>query len=148
LAEGEKAHPANYRVCRHPKEELQNSKSQGTPKATTGRVFSSNVTTPGISFAAAVRGSTAQEQRPQALQIPVADPSSAGRPNVPSPEQQQETDQSVRAAIVNSEPLDSMVRVVILVQQIMTDFNGAVSDKDKIVVITKIVLNLMNQNGH
>jgi hypothetical protein len=30
----------------------------------------------------------------------VADPSSKGKPNVPSPEKQQETGQSVRAAIV------------------------------------------------
>jgi hypothetical protein len=80
--------------------------------------------------------------------MPVADPSSAGRPNVPSPEQQQETGQSVRAAIVNSQPLDNMVRVVTVGQQITTEFNGAVSDKDKIVVITKIVLNLMKLNGH
>jgi hypothetical protein len=40
-----------------------------------------------------------------------------------------------------------MLRVVIVVQQIMTEFNGAVSEEDKIVVITKIVLNLRNQNG-
>jgi hypothetical protein len=77
----------------------------------------------------------------------VANPSSAGKPNVPSPEQQQETGQSVRAAVVNSEPLDSMVRVVTAVQQIMTEFNGAVSDKHKIVAITT-VLHLMKQNGH
>jgi hypothetical protein len=41
-----------------------------------------------------------------------------------------------------------MVRVVTAVQQIMTEFNGAVSDKDKRVTITKIVINLMKQNGH
>jgi hypothetical protein len=78
----------------------------------------------------------------------VADPSSAVKQNVPSPEQQQETGQSVRAAIVNGEPLDTMVRVVTAVQQIMTEFNGAISDKDKIVAITTIVLNLIKQNGH
>jgi hypothetical protein len=78
----------------------------------------------------------------------VTDPSSAGKSNAPSPEQQQETGQSLRAAIVNSQPLDSMVRAVTAVQQIMTEFNGAVSDKDKIVSITAIVLKLMKQNGH
>jgi hypothetical protein len=41
-----------------------------------------------------------------------------------------------------------MLRVVTAEQQIMTKFNGAVSEEDKIVTITKIVLNLMNQNGH
>jgi hypothetical protein len=148
LAEGEKAHPANYRGFRHAKEELQKRKSQRTPKTTTGRVFSSNLTTPGISFATALRGSTAQQQRSQSRQIPVANPSSARKPNVPSPEQQQETGQSVRTAIVNSQPLDIMVRLVTVVQQIMTEFNGAVSDKDNIVVIAKIVLNLMKQKGH
>jgi hypothetical protein len=71
LAEGEKVHPANYRGCRHAKEELQKRKSQRTPKTTTGRVFSSNLTTPGISFTAALRGSIAQQQRPQAHQVPV-----------------------------------------------------------------------------
>jgi hypothetical protein len=56
FAEGEKAHPANYRGCRHAKEELQKRKSQRTPKTTTGRVFSLNLTTLSISFAAALRG--------------------------------------------------------------------------------------------
>jgi hypothetical protein len=41
-----------------------------------------------------------------------------------------------------------MLRVVTLLQQIMAEFNGAVSEEDKIVVIIKIVLNLLNQNGH
>jgi hypothetical protein len=78
----------------------------------------------------------------------VAEPSSAGKQNVHSPERQQETGQSLGSAIVNSEHLDSMVRVVTTVQQIMTEFNGAVSDKDKIEAITKIALNLIKQNGH
>jgi hypothetical protein len=30
----------------------------------------------------------------------------------------------------------------------MTEFSGAVSEEDKIVAITKIVLNLMKQDGH
>jgi hypothetical protein len=41
-----------------------------------------------------------------------------------------------------------MLRVVTIVQQIMTEFNGAVSKEDKIVDITKIVLNLLKQVGH
>jgi hypothetical protein len=32
LAEGERAHPANYRSCRHAKEEMRKKKPQGTPK--------------------------------------------------------------------------------------------------------------------
>jgi hypothetical protein len=58
LAGGEKVHPANYHGCRHAKEQLQKRKSQRTPKTTTGRVFSSNLTTPGVSFVAALQGST------------------------------------------------------------------------------------------
>jgi hypothetical protein len=38
--------------------------------------------------------------------------------------------------------------VVTVVEQIMTEFNGAELEEAKIVVIAKIVLNLMEQNGH
>jgi hypothetical protein len=41
-----------------------------------------------------------------------------------------------------------MLRVVTAVEQIMTEFNGSVSEEDKIVDITKIALNLMKQDGH
>jgi hypothetical protein len=40
-----------------------------------------------------------------------------------------------------------MLRAVTVVQQIMTEVSGAMSE-EKIVPITKIVLKLMNQNGH
>jgi hypothetical protein len=54
LAEGENPHPANYRGCRHAKEEMQRKKSQRTLRTTTGKEFSSNLTTSGMSFAAAL----------------------------------------------------------------------------------------------
>jgi hypothetical protein len=38
--------------------------------------------------------------------------------------------------------------VVTVVTQIMTEFNVAVLEEAKIVAITKIVLNLTEQNGH
>jgi hypothetical protein len=41
-----------------------------------------------------------------------------------------------------------MMRVVTVVQQIMTEFSGAVAEEDKIVDITKIILKLMKQNCH
>jgi hypothetical protein len=41
-----------------------------------------------------------------------------------------------------------MLRVVTVVQQIMTEISGAVSEEQKIMAITKIVLNLMKQKGH
>jgi predicted lysophospholipase L1 biosynthesis ABC-type transport system permease subunit len=59
--------------------------------------------------------------------------------------EQQTTDELFRAPNVNSLPLDKMLKVV---QQIMTEFNGAVLEGAKIVAITKTVLNLTEQNGH
>jgi hypothetical protein len=41
-----------------------------------------------------------------------------------------------------------MLRAIVMAVQIMTEFNYAVSEVAKIVVITKIILNLMEQNGH
>jgi hypothetical protein len=38
-----------------------------------------------------------------------------------------------------------MLRIVAAVQQFMAKFNGAVSDEEKIVAITKIVSNLMKK---
>jgi hypothetical protein len=63
--------------------------------------------------------------------------------------EEQTTGQSVRAPNVNSLHLDKMLKVVVAVaRQIMTEFNGVVLEVAKIVAITKIVLNLMEQNGH
>jgi hypothetical protein len=44
LAVGDKIHPANYRGCRHAKEEMQKKKSQRTYRTETGRVLSCNLT--------------------------------------------------------------------------------------------------------
>jgi hypothetical protein len=148
LAEEEKAHPANYRGCKHAKEELQRRKAQRTPKITTGRVFSSKRTTPGVSFAAALGGSAEQQQQElHAKHVPVTSPTTVIK-NLQAPAMQQETRQSVQAPNTNSQLLDNMLRVVTVVKQLMRKFNGAVSEEDKIVAITKTVLNLMKQNGH
>jgi hypothetical protein len=105
---------------------------------------SSNLTTPGASFAAALRGSTQQQQRLQALQVPVASPPVAKKQSVSAPEQLQQTGQSVRATNVNSLSLDKTLKVVgTVAQQIITDSNGDVLEEAKILVITKIVFNLM-----
>jgi hypothetical protein len=66
----------------------------------------------------------------------------------PTSGQQQIADQSVQAPTVNSQTLDSMLRVVTVVQQIMTEFNVVVSELEKRVAVTKIVLNLMKQDDH
>jgi hypothetical protein len=49
---------------------------------------------------------------------------------------------------VKTLPLDNMLRIVTVVQRFMTEFNGAMSEEEKIVAITKIVSNLTKQNGH
>jgi hypothetical protein len=41
-----------------------------------------------------------------------------------------------------------MLRIVAAVQQFMTEFNGLVSEEEKIMANTKMVSNLMKQNGH
>jgi hypothetical protein len=41
-----------------------------------------------------------------------------------------------------------MLRIVTAVQQFMTEFNGAMSEEEKIVAITKTVFNLTKQNDH
>jgi hypothetical protein len=56
----------------------------------------------------------------------MAGPPTAEKQSVPAPAPQQKSGQSVRAPIVNSQPLDNMLRVVTVVQQIMAEFNGAV----------------------
>jgi hypothetical protein len=142
-----KPHPANYRGCRHAKEELQKKKSQRAPKTTTGKVFSSALTTPGVSFAAALRGSIDQQRPRNAKFQRQVKPHFKNRVSRPR-RRNKKTGQSVQTPHENSQPLDSMLRVVTVVQQITTEFNGAVSEEDKIVAITKIVLNLMKQNGH
>jgi hypothetical protein len=75
-----------------------------------GRVFSSNLTTPGVSFAATFRGSTAQQQKqqqqqqqqPQVRQFPVADPPAEVKFRTPASGKKQKAGQSVRARTVNS----------------------------------------------
>jgi hypothetical protein len=62
-------------------------------------------------------------------------------------QQQQNTGQSAQASNVNSASLDNMFRVASVVQQIMTGINDAVSEEQKIVAITTIVMKLMNYNG-
>jgi hypothetical protein len=146
LTEGEKPYPANYRGCRHAKDDLQEKKSQRTIKATTGWLIPSKLTTAGMSFAAALRGKTEEQQQPQTDQV--AGPATVGhRIPVALPQQeQQKACQSVRAPNVNSLSLDKMLKVVVtVVQQIMTESKGAVLEEGKILAFTKIVLNLMEK---
>jgi hypothetical protein len=126
-------------TARHAKEELQKKKPQGKCKNTTGRVFSSTFIKQQLSFAAALRGKADQVQQEVAA--------STREPEPPkSKSKQQEPGQSVPAPTVNSDTLD-MLRALTVVQQIMTVLKGAVSEEAMIFAITKIVINLMKENG-
>jgi hypothetical protein len=136
LLEGENPHPANYRGCRHTKEKLQKKTAQRAPKPTTGRVFSATRTTPGVSFASALRGSTQQVQQQQERQVlPAA--RLAEKQSVPAPTQHSHSGQSVPAPTVNSQSLN-MVRVITVMQLIMTELSGAAWEDNKLVAITKL----------
>jgi hypothetical protein len=72
------------------------------------------------------------------------------KPSVPAPLHQHEqkaTGQSIRVPNVNNLPLDNILRIVTVVQKFVTEFSGAVSEKEKTVAITKIFLNFMKQNS-
>jgi hypothetical protein len=120
LAEGEKPHPSNYRGCSHAKEEKLHMRSQIRKKTTTGRVFSSNHTTPGLSVGAAVRKTAETTQQPPSRQPAVAGRSTKEQLQSSSFPTQQETGQSVQASSANVSHLDNMIRMVTAVQQIMT----------------------------
>jgi hypothetical protein len=68
------------------------------------------------------------------------------KPRVQISSQWQKAGQSAPAQILNSLPLDNMIRVVTVVQQFMTQYNDAVSKEAKIQAISKIVLTFLEQN--
>jgi hypothetical protein len=108
LAEDEKLHPAHYRGFRHAEEDMHEKKWQRTTRTATGRVFSSNLATPGVSFPAALRGRTEEQQQPQTHQVAVAGLATIElRAPAALPQQEQQTrGQSVRVPNVNSWPLN------------------------------------------
>jgi hypothetical protein len=105
LVDGEKTHPSKYRGCSHAKEEIRRRKAKRTPKNKTGRVFSSfssNYTTPGLSFETAL-GNKSSNLIHTAFQWQL------------QPQQrQQKPGQSVLGTNVYSLPLDNMFRVVVV----------------------------------
>jgi hypothetical protein len=147
LAEGEKAHPTNYSGCRHMME-ARKRKLQRESKTTKGRVFSSNLTTPCLSFTAVLRSNTATAA---ATSTPgCSETSSHNEPEHPCAFAAPTTtgNRSVRVPNINSLPLNNMFRVVTVLKKIMTEFNGAMLEEAKTVAITKIPLTLMKQDGH
>jgi hypothetical protein len=117
---------------------MRKKKPQGTPKRTTGRVFSSTFAKPHLSFTAALPG--------QADQLHQEVAASTSEPKPPKTKSKQQlTGHSLPAPIVNPDTLD-MLRALTVEQQ-MTEFKGAVSEEAMIFTITKIVINLMKENG-
>jgi hypothetical protein len=104
-------------------------------------VFSSNITKPHLSFAAALRGQADQLNRKT-----VASTSEHESPNTKTKSTQQEAVKSVPHPTVYSDPLD-VFRALTAVEQIRAELKGAVAEEAKILDITKIVFNLMKQNG-
>jgi hypothetical protein len=60
---------------------------------------------------------------------------------------QQEIQRTGLLAQAPSSINNDTLKIATVVQQIITELSEAVSEKDKIMVITKMVLNLMKQNG-
>jgi hypothetical protein len=147
LAEGENPQPSNYRGCSNAKAEIRRRKIQRAPKPNTGRVFSSKYITPGVSFTEDLQRKADQTQKSHPRQAADAAPATVDHPRVQTPPKWQQAGQSVPAQIVNSLPLDNMIRVVTVVQQFMAEFNDAVSKEAKIHAISKLVLTLTEQNG-
>jgi hypothetical protein len=141
LTDGEKPHLSIYRGCSHAKDEMQRRKKfKATEQGPFGRTFFSKYTPPDKSFATALTGYAQSQQQPQVLQ--------AQRPKPDTVERKGSSYAAAQASCVKSSSLDDMFRVASVVQQIMTQLNGAVSEEEKIVARTKIVLNLMNGDGH
>jgi hypothetical protein len=100
-------------------------------------VFSSTFIKPQLPFA--LRGEADQVHQEVAA--------STREPELPKTKsKQQEPGQSVPAPTVNSDTLN-MLRALTVLQQIMTELKAAVSEEAMIFAITKIVINLMKQNG-
>lgn len=55
---------------------------------------------------------------------------------------------AARSVSLDSLSPDGVFRVATAVQEIMTALNGAVSEEDEIVAIIKVVIKLINFNGH
>jgi hypothetical protein len=96
-----------------------------------------------VSVAAALRSNTQQQQQQQPQP-----PSVSQACHASLEANQQVPSQSVQAHNANSSSVRNMFRVVTMIfQQIVTELSGAESEEDRIITITKIVLNAMKQNG-
>jgi hypothetical protein len=141
LVDGMKSHPSTWlQSCDRSNAEKKDA--QGNTARSRWENILCKFTTPDKSFAH-------PQQEPQVVQTSYPQLAATESMKVqPTRQQQQLTNQgqSVHASYVNSLPLNNMFRVTSVVQQIMTELRGAVSEV-KIVPVTKIVINLMKHDG-
>jgi hypothetical protein len=102
---------------------MHKKNSQRTPRTTTGRVFSSNLTTPGMSFGAALRSKIEEQQQSRIYQVAGPDKMEPRVPAALTQHEQQKTGQSVRAPNVNTLSLDKKVE---------SSSNGIAADYDRV----------------
>jgi hypothetical protein len=124
------------------KGELKRRRAQRTPKGSSGRTLFSKFTSPEQSYAAALRQDT-QHQQPQA---PQTDGKSVWHPvQQHLPQQEiQKTGLSVQAP----SSINDTLKIATVVQLIVTELSEAASEKDKLMVITRMVLNKMAARGY
>jgi hypothetical protein len=109
-------------------------RAQRAPKGPTGRTFFSKFTSPQQPYADALRQDK-QHQQPQTTQTE--------QQYLPQ-EEFQKTELRVSVQAPSSSNNDTVATVV---HHIMTKLTKAVSEEGRIMVITKLGLNLMQQNG-
>jgi hypothetical protein len=105
-------------------------------------MFFSKFTSPELPYTDALHQDT-QHHQPQALQTDGKRMRHPVQQHLPQQEIQK-TGLSVQAP---SSSNNDILNVIIVVQQMITQLSEAVSEKDKITVITKMALNLMKQNN-
>jgi hypothetical protein len=127
---------------------MRKRKLQTVPKTTSGRVFSSNHTTPWLS-AAGLCSNTQQQQQTHLPPSCIGPTHHSGRNECNPPlrhNQQEVPSQSIQTRNVNNLSLNYMFNVAMVFLQIMTELKGAKSEEDRTVGITNILLKLMKQN--
>jgi hypothetical protein len=122
----------------------ENSKggAQRTPKGFSGRALFSKFTSAEQSYAAALRQDT-QQQQPQA---PHTDGKSMHHP-IQQHLPQQEFQKMGLSVQAPSSSNNDKLKVAVVARQIMKELSEAVSEEDKAMIVTMMVLDLMQQNG-
>jgi hypothetical protein len=119
---------------------LQRRNAKRAPKGSSGRKFFSKFTSP-EQFYAATLSQDNQNQQPKAMQTErkVSD--------IPCCSICHSRNSSKEVCQYRLPESSNNTTVVTVVHQIMTELSEAMSQEDRVMVITKMVLNLMQENG-